>query len=69
MSAFKQRMEERRKATYRAVHDERFDLYTRAVEIGHLGLATFGGNDENNRAATIEAAVMSLIESILGEMK
>lgn len=61
----KQRIEERRKALYRAVREEEPEAYRKAVEIGHLGLSVFIA-DENKRAAEIECAVMGLIAEIKG---
>jgi hypothetical protein len=57
----KRKLEERRKALYIAVRNQRPDLYRKAVEVGHLALTNFGGTDENKRAAIVEAAVMSLV--------
>jgi hypothetical protein len=56
--------EARTKATYRAVRAAEPRLYERAVEIGHLAMISFGGEDENRRAAGVEAAVMSLIAEL-----
>ena len=58
-------LERRRKAVYDAVRAANPELYWRAVEIGHLALIDFGGNDETRRAATVEASVMSLLATAL----
>jgi hypothetical protein len=66
MNEFQERMERRRKALYQAVKAERPDLYQRAVEVGHMALADFGGRDEAKRAAAVEAAAMSLAAEAAG---
>ncbi len=61
----KAKLEERRKAVYRAVRANEPRLYELAVEIGHLALPAFE-RDENKRAANVEAAVMSMIAELRG---
>ena len=62
----KERLEKRRKALYAAVKNNRPDLYERAVQIGHMAMADFGGHDENKRAAVVEGAAMSLVAEAAG---
>lgn len=57
----KEKIEQRRKAIYLAVKTHRPDLYRRAVEVAHLSMPEFGGNDPVKRAAGVENAVMSLV--------
>lgn len=57
----KAKMEERRKALYAQVRNVAPELYERAVQIGHLAMPEFGGHDVLKRAATVEAAAMSLV--------
>lgn len=58
-------LKQRRKALYVAVGQNRPDLYRRAVDISHLSLIAFGGDDETKRAALVEGSIMSLIAEIL----
>jgi len=46
---------------YIAVRKARPALYDRAIEIGHMAMSEFGGNDELERSARVEKAVMALV--------
>lgn len=56
----KERIERRRVQLYAAVKNNRPDLYTKAIEIGHLATVAFSGADETRRAAIVEIAAMEL---------
>lgn len=62
---FRAKVEERRKATYRAVRNADPKLYETAVRIGHMAMPEFEP-DVNRRAANVESAVMNLIAELLG---
>lgn len=66
MTDFQERLEKHRKTLYLAVRNNRPDLYRRAVEIGHLAMPEFGGDDPLKRSVVVESAAMSLIAEALG---
>ena len=55
-----------RKALYLAVKQQRPELYRRVVEVAHLSMPEFGGDDPVKRAAGVENAVMSLVAEAAG---
>ena len=61
-----ERIRKRREALYLAVKQQRPDLYRKAVEVAHLSMPEFGGNDPVKRAAGVENAVMSLVAEAAG---
>jgi hypothetical protein len=60
------KLKERREQLYATVRNYSPELYERAVQIGHLALPEFGGQNPEKRAATVEAAAMSLIAEAVG---